>query len=203
LKRGAGAKTGFPFFTMTDAQLIQGCIDNDRRSQNELYRRYFPLMSSIALRYTGNEEEAIQKLNAGFLKVLQNLRRYDHQYALATFIRNILVNHLIDAYRKEKRYVANIDIAAYAESDLNVSFNQGEADLEAGELLELLNKLPELTCKVFNLYAIDGYKHSEIADMLDIPVGTSKWHVSEARRKLKSLLQEASESEKKRGKIAY
>lgn len=188
---------------MTDAELIQGCIDNDRRSQNELYKRYFPLMSSIAMRYTGNEEEAIQNLNAGFLKVLQNLKRYDRQFALATFIRNILVNHLIDAYRKEKRYPTSIDIAAYAETDHSVSFNQGEADLEAGELLELLKQLPELTGKVFNLYAIDGYKHNEIADMLNIPVGTSKWHVSEARRKLKLLLHQTSETEKKRGKIAY
>ena len=79
---------------MTEQQLIQGCIQQDRRSQNELYKRYFPLMSSIALRYTHNEDEALQRMNGGFYRVLMNLEKYDNQYALATWIRNILVNHL-------------------------------------------------------------------------------------------------------------
>jgi RNA polymerase sigma factor (sigma-70 family) len=187
---------------MTDAELIKGCIDGDRRCQNELYRRYFPLMSSIAIRYNSNRDEAVHRLNAGFLKVLQNLVKYDRQFAFATFVRNILINHMIDEFRKEKKYLANIQLSDYSGLDGGVSFNEGEANIEAGDLLEMLNKLPEVTGKVFNLYAIDGYKHTEISQMLRISEGTSKWHVSEARKRLKALLEKVDGQEKKTSKLA-
>ncbi len=187
---------------MTDAELIKGCLNDDRRCQNELYKRYFPLMSSIAIRYTGNQDEAVHKLNGGFLKVLQNLSRFDEQFALATFIRNILINHLIDEYRKEKKYYSNIQLSEYHDSAMGLAFNQGEAKLEAEELLIMLNQLPEVTKKVFNLYAIDGYKHNEISEMLGMSPGTSKWHVSEARKRLKDLLEKTNNEEKKRSRLA-
>ena len=187
---------------MNDQALIKGCIADDRRSQNALYKKYFPLMSSIAIRYTGNHEEAIYKLNHGFLKVLQNLDKYDHQFALATFIRNILINHLIDEFRKERKYLTTIQLSNYEETDAGFVFNLGEAQLEADELLHMLNCLPEVTKKVFNLFAIDGYKHTEIGDLLGISAGTSKWHVSEARKQLKELLEKRNNQEKKRSELA-
>ena len=98
---------------MTEQELIQGCIEQDRRSQKELYKRYFPLMSSIALRYTNNQEEAIQQMNLGFFKVLNSLEKFNDQYALATWIRNILVNHLIDEFRKNKKHITNIHITDF------------------------------------------------------------------------------------------
>ncbi len=188
-------------FIMTDIALIKGCIDNDRRSQNELYRKYFPLMSGIAVRYTKDKEEALHKLNAGFLKVLQNISAYDERFALATFIRNILINHMIDEYRKEKKYIANIQLSEYQDTD-GITFNQGEVRLEAEELLKILQHLPDVTKNVFNLFAIDGYKHTEIAEMLGISPGTSKWHVSEARKKLKEVLEKNNLTEKKSSKLA-
>lgn len=186
---------------MTDAALIKGCIKDDRRSQNELYRKYFPMMSSIAIRYTKDTDEALHKLNAGFLKVLQKLSTYNNQFALATFIRNILINHMIDEYRKEKKYLDNIQLSEYQETD-GVTFNQGEARLEAEELLQILHHLPDMTRNVFNLFAIDGYKHTEIAEMLGISPGTSKWHVSEARKKLREVLEKIMQQEKKSSKLA-
>lgn len=170
---------------MTEQELIQGCIKQDRRSQNELYKRYFPLMSSIALRYTNNQEEAIQQMNLGFFKVLNTLEKFDNQYALATWIRNILVNHLIDEFRKAKKYITNIHITDFQEYDFGISLNEGALKLEEEELRELLKSLPEVTQKVFNMYAIDGFKHTEIGEILGITNGTSKWHVSEARKRLK------------------
>lgn len=187
---------------MNDQELIKGCIAEDRRCQNALYKKYFPLMSSIAIRYTGNHEEAIYKLNHGFLKVIQNLEKYNNQYTLATFIRNILINHLIDEFRKEKKYLTTIQLSEYTDTDAGVAFNMGEANIEAEELLQILNSLPEVTKKVFNLFAIDGYKHNEIADLLGISAGTSKWHVSEARKKLKEILEKNFNQEKKRGELA-
>jgi RNA polymerase sigma factor (sigma-70 family) len=185
---------------MTDNELIAGCIKENRRCQNELYKKYFPLMSNLALRYTNDSEEAIHKLNSGFLKILQNMSDFDSQYSLATFIRNILVNHLIDEFRKEKKYFANIQLTEYSETTSGATYNLGEINMEAEELLEILNHLPEMTRKVFNLFAIDGYQHNEIAEMLEISTGTSKWHVSEARKKLKEVLEIIKMKEKNRSK---
>ncbi len=147
-------------------------------------------MSSIAIRYTSSHEDAVQKINGGFLKVLQNLKSYNKKHALATWMRNVLVNHIIDEYRKEKKYIASIHLAEYYEEDALVDYNLGETKLESKELLTILDTLPEVSKKVFNLYAIDGYKHKEISEMLGISEGTSKWHVSDARKKLKVRLAE-------------
>ena len=182
---------------MTEQQLIAGCIQQDRRSQNELYKRYFPLMSSVALRYAHNEEEALQRMNGGFYRVLKNLEKYDNQYALATWIRNVLVNHLIDEFRKEKKYIAHIHLMDYNDGPVGVDFNTAESNLGEEDLRKILRKLPKVTQHVFNLFAIDGYKHREIADYLGISEGTSKWHVSDARKKLKTMLEEQQIKEQK------
>ena len=174
---------------MTEQQLIAGCIQQDRRSQNELYKRYFPLMSSVALRYAHNEDEALQRMNGGFYRVLKNLEKYDNQYALATWIRNILVNHLIDEFRKEKKYIANIHLTDYEGVNPEVEYNQADLQFDAQELRNMLERLPDVTQRVFNMYALDGFKHREIADYLGISEGTSKWHVSDARKKLKAMLE--------------
>ncbi len=190
-----------PFYKMTEQEIIKGCIKNDRRSQNALYKLYYPLMSSVALRYSNNQEEAVQKMNGGFFKVLTNINKYDNQYAIATWIRNILVNHMIDEFRKEKKYIANIHLSDFDEI-VAVDFNDGERNLEEQELRSLLKALPDVTQKVFNMYAIDGYKHREIADYLGISEGTSKWHVSNARIKLKVLIEQLYNNEKKTVELA-
>lgn len=176
-------------FVMTDIELIEGCLKEDRRCQNALYKRYFPLMSSIAVRYTPNPDDVIYRLNGGYLKILQNLHKYDAQFAFATFARNILVNYFIDEFRKEKKHLTNIEYTDIQEMESGMSYNEGEASMEAGELLLILKQLPDITGKVFNLFAIDGYKHHEISEMLGMSVGTSKWHVNEARRILKMIIE--------------
>jgi RNA polymerase sigma-70 factor (ECF subfamily) len=181
---------------MTETEIIQGCIKGERRAQNALYKLYFPLMSSICLRYTKDKDEAVQKLNSGYFKILKNIANYKTEFAFATFVRRIMVNHLIDEFRKDKQYLSSIELKDCIHLDEAVSFNQAELDFDAKDLLDLLNKLPEVTQKVFNLFAIDGYKHQEIAELLNISVGTSKWHVSDARKKLKDMLdQENKKSE--------
>lgn len=182
---------------MDDNKLIKGCKKNDRRSQNALYKKYFPLMTSIALRYGKNEHEALQLVNGGFLKVLLNIKKYSKDYSFATWIRIVLVNHIVDEFRKEKRYITNMHLTEFEEETELVSYNQGEMRLEVKELRDMLNCLPDVSKQVFNLYAIDGYKHKEISEMLGISEGTSKWHVSDARKKLKVLLKKRQLSETK------
>lgn len=172
-------------------------MKNDRRSQNALYKNYFPLMSSIALRYAQNEDRALHLLNGGFLKVLLNISSYNDDYSLATWIRNVLVNHIIDEFRKEKKHISKINITDFEDNLELISFNMGEAHLEAEELRAMLNQLPDVTKEVFNLFAIDGFKHKEISDMLGISAGTSKWHVSEARTRLKKMIEKRVERESK------
>jgi RNA polymerase sigma-70 factor (ECF subfamily) len=187
---------------MSDQELIKGCLNNERRAQNALYEKYFPLMSSVALRYTNDQNEAIQRLNEGFFKVLTKLKEYNDDFALATWIRRILVNHMIDEFRKNQSYISNVHLTDYDEVEVGYSINEGAQKLEADELRNLLKKLPEMSQNVFNLFAIDGYKHREIADLLGVSEGTSKWHVNEARKRLKLMIETLYQTEKKTLEIA-
>jgi len=180
---------------MTEDRIIAKCIKGDRRSQNELYKRYFPLMSSIALRYVHNESDVLPAINSAFLKVLQNIEKYDKSYAFATWIRNIMVNDIIDEFRKQKKHIANIYINDYKDVKEMVDVNLAESNLGENELRKMMSELPEVSQKVFNMYAIDGFKHREIGDKLGISEGTSKWHVSNARRKLKTMLEDQKTQE--------
>lgn len=152
-------------------------------------------MSNLALRYSRNREDAVQGLNSGFLKVLLNLKKYNPEFALATFIRHIMINHLIDEFRKEQKHTGHMSMDAAGAMSGHTTRNDGELKLEGHDLFRLLQSLPEMTGKVFNLYAVDEYKHHEIATMLGIPEGTSKWHVSAARRLLKEMIVKQNEPE--------
>jgi RNA polymerase sigma-70 factor (ECF subfamily) len=155
-------------------------------------------MSSIAIRYCDSKDEALQGLNFGFLKVLKSLDKYNEKFALATWIRNILVNHLIDEYRKTKRRTEREQVSASEDNVDGISLNMAEYKWEEDQLRSYLAALPNVTQHVFNLYAIDGYQHKEIAELLNMSIGTSKWHVSDARKRLRKMLEaDMSESKKK------
>ncbi|MBR9861669.1 sigma-70 family RNA polymerase sigma factor [bacterium] len=181
---------------MNEKEILKGCINNDRRSQNALYKKYFPLMSSIARRYC-KEHEQVELINEGFLKVLQSIRKYKSDYSLATWIRTILVRTMIDHYRSSNSDPEHVEYNPNSETLRESSVNRAEAKLQSEDLRQLLNQLPNMTGKVFNLFAIDGFKHKEIADLLGITEGTSKWHLAEARKRLKAALEKLEENEKK------
>lgn len=189
---------------MTENELIQGCINQDRRCQNELYKRYYPLMSSIALRYCTGIEDAKQAVNHGFFKVLQNISTYNQKYSLATWLRTIMVNHLVDEFRKNKKHISSLYIDDFTEAieDL-VDYNSADQMYDEHELRDMLNKLPDVTKTVFNLFAIDGYKHKEIAGYLGISEGTSKWHVNEARKRLRLMLEKKSKADNKLMRLSH
>ena len=189
---------------MTENDLIQGCIKKDRRCQNELYKRYYPLMSSIALRYCKELEDAKQAVNHGFFKVLQNISTYNQSYSLATWLRTIMVNHLVDEFRKNKKHISSLYLEDFSEAvEELIDYNSADQHYEEGELRDMLNKLPDVTKTVFNLFAIDGYKHREIAEHLGISEGTSKWHVNEARRRLQHMLEKKSNTDKKLMRLSH
>ncbi|MBL7810855.1 MAG: RNA polymerase sigma factor [Bacteroidetes bacterium] len=173
---------------MKEAEIIQGCQRNDSRCQQRLYELYYPLMSSIALRYSSNIDEARQGLNFAFLKVLQNIEKYNPDYALATWIRTIFVRHFIDEYRKQQRTRHWMDISSLQEYELPSDENQAVEGHMKEFLDHLLALLPLSSRTVFCMHAVDGFSYAEIAGMLEITEATCRWHVNSARKKLQELL---------------
>ena len=166
--------------------IIRGCRQNDRKAQEALYRAYYKAMVTICLRYTKNEDDAVEVLNNGFLKVFQNIQRYEPaQASLYTWIRTIVVNSCLDFIRKKSR------TAQHQELDNTVEVHvpaEVVSRMKATELLGLIRSLPPSTAAVFNLYVIEGYSHKDIGSLLGISDGTSKWHLSEARKQLQQKI---------------
>ena len=173
--------------------LIEACIREDRKAQSRLYRLCFSFLMGVCIRYAKQESEAVALLNQGFLKILQNLERKKPNAPFEAWIRRIMINTIIDEYRRSRRYREThqptefSDHSAFPES---VDFNLAELKFDAQDIEALMTQLPEVSRRVFNLYAIDGYSHKEIGKMLGIADGTSKWHVAFARKKLRKLLAE-------------
>lgn len=165
----------------SDSELIKGCRNGNRLAQKVLYERYFGRMMGIAMRYTKNQEEAIEILNISFLKVFTSLDKYQDNNNLAGWIAKIVFNCSIDFVRKHTKYKQTINFEV--EKDYPIQ-NQCISNLQTEELYKLIQKLPNASRSVFCLFVIDGYKHKEIAKMLDITEGTSKWHLANARKEL-------------------
>jgi RNA polymerase sigma factor (sigma-70 family) len=168
--------------------LVEGCKKDDRKAQEQLYRNYYKAMMSLCLRYTKNEQDALEVLNTGFFKVFKNIQRYDSGQAnLYTWIRTIVINSCLDFIKAKDRlmYSGELDTALEVHIEPAVI-----AKLRSDELLRLIRQIPPATQAVFNLYVLEGYSHKEIAAMLNISEGTGKWHLSEARKKLQKLINE-------------
>ncbi|WP_315819688.1 sigma-70 family RNA polymerase sigma factor [Paraflavitalea speifideaquila] len=173
--------------SIADTELINGCINNSRRAQEQLYKQFYGPMASICLRYTRNQEDAIEVLHNGFLKVYKNIHTYDAARAsLYTWIRKIIVNTAIDFIRAREKFYTKVELEKVEEPAIEADAVQR---MSAQELLQLVRKLSPATQGVFNLYVVEGYNHREIATLLGISEGTSKWHLSEARKQLQQLLQ--------------
>lgn len=167
--------------------IVKGCLANDRAAQEMLYRKFYGRMMGTCMRYLGNEDDARDVLNTGFLKVFQNLKSYSGQGSFEGWVYLIIRNAIIDQIRKRVKYREE----SLDETTAETSFVEPGAleQLYAKDLLKLLYQLPETTRLVFNMFALEGFKHDEIAKTLGISSGTSKWHVSEARRILKQCLE--------------
>ena len=168
-----------------DEDLIIGCKQENRLAQKYLYQRYFGKMLGICMRYTKNREEATEVLNTAFYKVLTSLDQYKPTGSFPGWIARIVFNTSIDHIRKQATYKKVIDLNA--ERELPVQ-NEALDNLATEELFAVIQQLPPSSQSVFCLYVIDGYKHREIAEQLNISEGTSKWHLATARKQLKELL---------------
>lgn len=169
---------------MTEKELIKGCLLKDERCQEYLYKTYYPDMLRVCMRYS---DEAMDILNRGFLKVFENIASFKGDGPLGAWIRRIMVNTAIDYYRRQMQIVP---------ADTNITDVQIEIDpdiygkIDVQEILLLLKSLPQHQQMVFNLYAVEGYTHTEIGQLLQISESTSRWHLMEARKLLRQKLED-------------
>ena len=169
-----------------DTELVIKCLQKDRLAQKYLYQRYFGKMLGIPMRYTNNREEAIEVLNTAFMRVFNSLDHYQDQGNLSGWIARIVYRAAIDHARSHISYKKIMDFNS--EEDLYVE-NEALGRMAAEELYALIQQLPAASRVVFNMYVVEGYKHGEIAEQLNISIGTSKWHLSSARKTLQTLVQ--------------
>lgn len=182
-----GKYTGASVHDPALTDMIEGCIAGDRAAQEKFYRKYYGKMMSMCMRYMQNRDDAMEVLNTGFLKVFKNLENYRNSGPLEGWIYRIIYNSVIDAVRKKTRGIRTEEIS---ESEYELSAGTCTAqNLYAQDLLTMLNMLPDATRAVFNMFAIEGFRHDEIAEIMNISEGTSKWHVNRARTILKPLIQ--------------
>ena len=182
-----------------DAKLIKACKKGNRKAQYQLYHSCYATLMGVCIRYKQDEGEAKAALNMGFLKILNNLDKYKTSVPFEAWIRRIMINTIIDEFRKNKKereliaYNSFEKVEQYAH---HVDYNEADKLFDAEEIELFIKELPPVSQKVFNLYVIDGYTHKEVAAMLDISVGTSKWHVSFARQQLKAKIYTALNTSK-------
>jgi RNA polymerase sigma factor (sigma-70 family) len=172
--------------TYTDEELLLGCRENDSRYQQRFYERFYGKMMSLCSRYCNNREDAEELLNTGFLKVFHNLNTFKSQGSLEGWIRKIILNTILESHRRNIKYK---EIIKYPDFEQDESVDNGIiSHLYAEDLINLISRLPASSRLVFNLFVIEGYSHNEIADLLNISTGTTKWHVSFAKDKLKKMI---------------
>lgn len=166
--------------------IIDGCKADNRQAQEKLYRSFYRAMMNLCLRYTKNEADAMEVLNTGFYKVYKNIQKYNPDKAsLYTWIRTIIINSCLDFIKAKSGQVTFKEIDQAAQVDLPPDVF---AKMSSADILRLVRQLPPATQAVFNLYVMEGFSHKEIADLLGTSDGTSKWHLSEARKLLKELI---------------
>ena len=171
-------------------EILDGCRKDDRKAQEKLYRSYYKAMMSLCLRYTKNEEDALEVINTGFLKIYKNIYRYTPAKAgLFTWMRTIIVNSCLDFIKAKQKTFHADEFNQVQEVEIQP---EAISKIKSAELLGLIRELPPATQAVFNLYVTEGYNHKEIGKLMNISEGTSKWHLSEARKILQQKIRERS-----------
>ena len=176
--------------SIPEIDLIKGCLDEDRRMQEELYRRFSPRMYALCLRYVGTHEDAEDVLQEGFIKVFKKLDSFRKEGSFEGWIRRVFVNTAIEHFRR-KRYLQTI---SEKEEDIIGGTDISVLDkMAVKDVVALIKELAPGYRTIFNMYVIDGYTHKEISDILNISEGTSKSQLSRAKVILQSLVKKYAE----------
>jgi RNA polymerase sigma-70 factor (ECF subfamily) len=168
-------------------EVLKGCLRENRQSQKLLYEKFYGYGMSVCIRYARNEDDAIEILNDGFMKVFTGLRKFDFERPFKPWFRRIIINEAINHFKKHEKQMKNEPIR---EAESNQSIDDILSQIAYEEVVSIIQTLSAAYRTVFNLYVIDGYKHEEISEILGISVGTSKSNLSKARDKLQQLVKE-------------
>jgi len=166
-------------------KLLEGCSKGDRKAQERLYLQYYRFALGICIRYSQSREEALEIVNDGFYKIMIHADKYVPGLSFKAWLRKIMVNACIDSFRRNEKHYHGVDVS-------HVKIEQLTPDilstLSEAVIIKAIQQLPPSYQIVFNLHAIEGYRHEEIAQKLNISVGTSKSNLNMARAKLKKAL---------------
>lgn len=172
---------------------IRGCKRKDKQCQRKVYEMLFSPMLGVCMRYAQDKQEATDILQDGFIKVFDKIGLYDENGSFEGWVRRIIVNTAIDAIRKRKNEILTDNIGTYQSAGTSFSNEEEEKTAYKGlgvnDVVNAMQQLSPMYRAVFNLYVMDGLTHQEIADELEISVGTSKSNLSKARARIKTILQ--------------
>jgi RNA polymerase sigma-70 factor (ECF subfamily) len=161
-------------------KILKGCLAGNKRDQELLYRRYSAMFFGVCLQYTGSYDESKDILQESFIKIFTNLHTYNGTGSFEGWMRRIVVNTALEKHRN-RYYLYKVEDLGMVTEPIIGSGSTDYTGLEAEDLLDIIVKLPPKYRMVFNLYALEGYSHKEIAGMLNISEGTSKSNLSRAR----------------------
>ena len=169
----------------SEEDFIRACVAKEGWVLKKLYEYHYPVMYPVCRRYANNEEDALDILHDGFIKVFRHIEKYQSGTSLVSWIKRVMINTAIDYYRRESRR-RSFDI----EDAKNLATDEADAlsMISAEEIIDLLQHLSPAYRSVFNLYVIEGYSHKELADILQITESTSRSNLVKARNKLKELI---------------
>ena len=171
---------------MTEEAILKGCLSNNATAQRELYNKYSSKMLAVCYRYGHNREDAEDMLQEGFIKVFLQMHTFENRGAFEGWIRRIIVHTCINILKKNKKFNESVDII-YA-TGIQVREESIPAIIQAKQVVECIRLLPIGYRTVLNLYAVEGYSHREIADMLDIEESTSRSQYTRAKAMLEDIL---------------
>ena len=186
---------------MTEEAILQGCLKNEAAAQRELYNRYSPKMLAVCYRFAHNREDAEDMLQEGFIKVFSQIHTFLNKGAFEGWIRRIIVHTCINNLKKNKRFNESLDIV-HAHG-IQVREESVPSIVQAKQIVECIRLLPIGYRTVLNLYAIEGYSHKEIADMLDIEESTSRSQYTRAKQMLEDILIKKKILQKPREKTSW
>jgi RNA polymerase sigma-70 factor (ECF subfamily) len=170
---------------LTERELVKGCLDGEPRCQEALYARYARRMYAVCLRYARHELEAQDLMQEGFIRVFEKLKDFRMEGSLEGWVRRIMVHTAINCYRRKSFQQERFGLDKLPESPVP---SDAMDRLGTEELLAMVSTLPEGYRLVFNLFAIEGFDHAEIASMLGCGESTSRSQLAKARRMLQSMI---------------
>ena len=166
-------------------KLIRGCRKHDRESQRSLYKLYYSYCMSICMQYSQSREDAVEILNDGFMSVFTYIDKFNTDRLFKPWLRKVMINSAIDHNKKHLNHQEMESL----DPDMKLAVEETNLDsVSYDDLLEMIRKLPPAYGTVFNMRAIEGYKHEEVAELLGISVGTSKSNFAKAKAKLQEYL---------------